>query len=83
MLYLKIFLFCLFYLYIMCICNVYNDKDFYPPPPWSKYPPYFIFCNLERICLCNREIIFAALIRHNSKINMTKNHGEIVIFLKE
>ncbi len=29
--------------------------------------------NLERICLYNREIILAALLRHNSKINMTKN----------
>ncbi len=38
--------------------------------------------NLERICLYNRGIILAALLRHNSKINMTKNH-EIVIFLKK
>ncbi len=74
----------------MCIfVLIFNNKDkimtqiFYLPPLWSKYPPYlFIFCNLERICLCNREIILAALLRQNSKINMTKNR-EIVIFLKK
>ncbi len=47
---------------------------FYLRPLWSKYPPYFfIFCNLERICLYNREIILAALLRQNGKTNMTKN----------
>ncbi len=72
----------------MCIfVLIFNNKDeimtdFYLPPLWSKYPPYlFIFCNLERICLCYSEIILAALLRQNSKINMTKNR-EIVIFLK-
>ncbi len=42
----------------------------------------FYICYLERPCLYNREIIFAALIRQNSKTNMTKNHDKIVIFLK-
>ncbi len=72
----------------MCIfVLLFNNKDkimtdFYLPPLWSKYTPYFfIFCNLESICLCNREIILAALLRQNSKINMTNNR-EIVIFLK-
>ncbi len=72
----------------MCIF-VLNNKDkimtkiFYLPPLWYKYPPYFfIFCNRERICLYNRYIILAALIRHNIKINMTKN-CEIVIFKKK
>ncbi len=72
----------------MCIfVLIFNNKDkimtdFYLSPLWSKYPPYFfIFCNLERIWLCNREIILAALLRQNSKINMTNNR-EIVIFLK-
>ncbi len=59
-----------------------NDKDFYLPPLWSKYPPYFfIFCNLERICLRNREIILAVLIRQNSKINTTKNRDIYEIYL--
>ncbi len=31
------------------------------------------------ICLYNREIILAALLRQNSKTNMTKNIDEIVI----
>ncbi len=36
---------------------------------WPKYPAYFfyIFCNFEMICLNNREIILAVLLRHNSK----------------
>ncbi len=59
------------YLFVMCIyVLIFNNKDkkmtqiFHLPPLWSKYPPYlFIFCNLERICLCNREIILAALLR--------------------
>ncbi len=69
----------------MCIfVLIFNNKDkIMTPPLWSKFPPYFfIFCNHERICLCNREIILAALLRQNSKINMTKNR-EIVIFLKK
>ncbi len=83
-----------FFVYILCVfvmcifVLIFNNKDkimtdFYLPPLWSKYPPYFfIFCNLERIGLCNREIILAALLRQNSKINLTKNR-EIVIFQKE
>ncbi len=68
----------------MCIfVLIFNNKDFYLPPLWSKYPPYlYIFFNLERICLYNRGIILAALLRHNSKTNMTKNR-EIVIFKKK
>ncbi len=42
----------------------------------------FYICYLERPCLYNREIILVALIRQNSKTNMTKNHDEIVIFKK-
>ncbi len=50
----------------------------------TKYPPFFfIFCNFERLCLYNRDIIFAALIRKNCKTNMTKNRDKIVIFKKE
>ncbi len=73
----------------MCIfVLIFNNKDkimtdFYLLPLWSNYPPFFlIFCNLERICLYNREIILAALLTQNSKINMTKNR-EIVIFKKK
>ncbi len=70
---------CILYVFVMCIfVLIFNNKD----KIMSKYPPYFIFCNLERICLCNGEIILAALLRQNSKINMTKNR-EIVIFLKK
>ncbi len=43
----------------------------------------FYTCYLERPCLYNREIILAALIRQNSKTNMTKNHDKIMIFLKK
>ncbi len=53
---------CILCVFVMCIfVLIFNNKDkimtdFYLPPLWSKYPPYFlIFCNLERICLCNRE----------------------------
>ncbi len=91
LLYLKIkhCFICILCVFVMCIFVLIfnkqrynNDKDFYLPPLWSKYPPYFlIFSNLEIICLCNREIILAALLRQNSQINLTKNH-EIVIFLK-
>ncbi len=63
----------LFVLFVMCIfVLIFNNKD----TIMTK-----IF-NLERICLYNREIILAALLRHNSKINMTKNR-EIVIFQKK
>ncbi len=41
---------------------------------------FYIFCCPERLCLYNREISLAELLRQNSKTNMTKNHGEIVIF---
>ncbi len=43
---------------------------------------FFIFCNLERLCLYNREIILAALLRKNCKTNMTKNRDKIVKFKK-
>ncbi len=51
-------------------------------PHFGLNIPFFILCNFKRICLYNREIILAALLRQNSKINMTKNR-EIVIFLKK
>ncbi len=35
---------------------------------------------LERLCLYNREVSLAALLRQNSETNMTKNRGEIMIF---
>ncbi len=72
-------------LYIMCIFDlIFNNKDQIMTKififPWPKYPPYFfIFCNLERLCLYNMEIILAVLLRHNSKINMTKDRDKIVI----
>ncbi len=43
---------------------------------------FFIFCYLERLCLYNREIFLAAVLRQNSKTNMTKNPGETVIYKK-
>ncbi len=43
----------------------------------------FYICYLERPCLYNREMILAALIRQNSKTNMTKNRDKIMIFQKE
>ncbi len=46
---------------------------------FGLYPPFiFIFCNLEKLCLYNREIILAVLLRHNSKTNMTKNGDKLV-----
>ncbi len=94
LLYLKI-KHCLFYLYIMCICNVHlcsyffitkkkKDKDFYLRPLWPKYPPLlFIFCYLERLCLYNREISLVVLLRQTGKSNMTKNPDKIVKCLKK
>ncbi len=38
----------------------------------------FYICYLERPCLYNREIILAALIRQNSKTNMTKNRDKFI-----
>ncbi len=47
---------------------------FHLHPLWPKYPPFFfIFCYLERLCLYNREISLAILLRQNNKTNMTKN----------
>ncbi len=45
---------------------------------------YFVTLKGYRVLkgLCNREIILAALLKQNSKINMTKNR-EIVIFKKK
>ncbi len=75
------------YLYIMCICNVYlcsyfliiMTKIFIFTHFGPKYPPFFfIFCDLERLCLYNREISLAILLRQNSKTNMTKNRDKIM-----
>ncbi len=41
------------------------------------------FVALERLCLYNREISLAALLRQNSKTNMTKNRDKIMIFKKK
>ncbi len=41
------------------------------------------FVALERLCLYNREISLAALLRQNSKTNMTKNRDKIVILKKK
>ncbi len=38
----------------------------------------FNICYLEKICLYNKEIILAALLRHNNKTNKTKNRDKIV-----
>ncbi len=38
---------------------------------------FYIFCYLERLCLYNREIILAVLLRQNSKTNMTNNRDKI------
>ncbi len=43
---------------------------------------FLYFVTLKGFVFYNREIILGALLRHNSKINMTKNR-EIVIFLKK
>ncbi len=75
----------------MCIfLLIFNNKDklmtifFYLRTLWPKYPPFFfIFCYLERLCLYNREIILAVLLRQTGKTNMTKNRDEIVIFQKK
>ncbi len=78
-------LFDLLCVFVMCIfVLIFNNKDkimtksFYLSLLWSKYSPYFfLFRNLERICLYNREIILAALLRQNSKINMTKQGSRV------
>ncbi len=58
-------------------------KIFYLRPLWPKYPPFlFIFCFLERLCLYNREISLAVLLRQTGKTNMTKNSDKIVKCLK-
>ncbi len=58
-------------------------KIFYLRPLWPKYPPFlFIFCFLERLCLYNREISLAVLLRQTGKTNMTKNCDKIVKCLK-
>ncbi len=75
----------------MCICNVYlfNNKDkmtkFLSSPTLAYISAilFKIFCNLESICLYNREIILAALLRQNSKTNMTKNRDKIMKCIKE
>ncbi len=38
----------------------------------------FYMCYLERLCFYNRGIMLAALIRRNSKTNMTENRDKIV-----
>ncbi len=38
----------------------------------------FNICYLEKICLYNKEIILAALLRQNNKTNKTKNRDKIV-----
>ncbi len=48
--------------------------DFYLHPLWPKHlPNFFIFCYLERLCLYNREISLAVMLK-----NMTKNRDKIV-----
>ncbi len=63
----------------MCIFVLsFNNKennDFGPNIHHSIF-----FCYLERICLYNREINLAALLKQNSKTNMIKNSDKIVIF---
>ncbi len=58
-------------------------KIFYLRPLWPKHPPFlFIFCFVERLCLYNREISLAVLLRQTGKTNMTKNCDKIVKCLK-
>ncbi len=65
------------------ITKINNDKDFYLHPLWPKYPPFlFIFSFLERLCLYNREISLAVLLRQTGKTNMTKNCDKIMKCLK-
>ncbi len=52
--------------------------DFYLRPLWSKYPPYFLYFVTLKGFVYNREIILAALLRHDRKTNMTKNRDKIV-----
>ncbi len=73
-------LFVLFVYYVYLCSYFFLNKykimtnDFYLCPLWPNYPPFFfIFCYLERLCLHNREISLAVLLRQNSQTNMTKN----------
>ncbi len=54
-----------------------------PIVPEHKAILFLIFCDLERLCLYNREIILAVLLRQKSKTSMTKNRAKIVIFLQK
>ncbi len=47
-------------------------------PLWPKYPPFFFMFVTLKGFLYNREICLAALLKQNSKTNMTKNR-EIMI----
>ncbi len=53
-------------------------KDFYLRPLWPKYPPFFFILLPWKDLFYNREIILSAMLRQNSKTNMTKNSDTIV-----
>ncbi len=80
---------CILCVFVMCIfVLIFNKKGtimtqifIFPHFGLNIHHTFFLFCNLERICLYNREMILPALLRNDSKINMTKNR-EIMIFQK-
>ncbi len=86
---LSLFVLFVYYVYLWCVSlfNFLNNKDkimtkiFIFPHFGLNINHSFLICfYLERICLYNREIILAALLRQNSKTNMTKNCNKIVLF---
>ncbi len=69
-----------FVLFVMCIFILIKIKQwqgFYLRPLWPISSILLLFGYPERICLY-KEMILAALLRQNSKTNMTKNRDKIV-----
>ncbi len=68
---------CILCVFVMCIFVLIflnKDKDSHLGPLWPKYPPFiFIFCYLDRICLYNREISLAVLLRPTWQKNLIKS----------
>ncbi len=68
---------CILCVFVMCIfVLIFNNKDkimtkIFIFPHFGlniHHTFFFIFCNLERICLYNREMILTALLRNNSQL---------------
>ncbi len=81
---------CILIVFVMCIFVLifFNNKDkimtkifIFAHFGLNINHSFFIFCYLERICLYNREVSLAVLLRQNSKTNMTKNRDKIVIYI--